>query len=364
MLKKNNRRLIVKCVVLAAAFVFAAGLALQAKGPPEGKGPGGGETAGVNNLSFPVLFSDGFGLTGQSLATTTGLPGAPGYEKFEGVYACLEDPCITYWYLQQDPDNVWQASYIDGTGAPVNVNSVDWGDNLESTTWSTTSKVRVEVVLFQNLVPNEAVFGYTMGFIGGLGKDEMWGTSTVKYTAAEATVYSNLARLTIQKIASQAAPNLAWEAASGQWVGTDAICDPVFNGAVWEAYGGVDGPTGGYSAEINVKGKVIYGYNLDMRNVLLSDPTEPRDGWYRLTFSFDNNPAVTGYTLNTFFTEATEIYVTPGEEITTLAEPTGYQAVIVPALNLSYIDIYIQARSGGGGGGGKGGGGGGGGGHK
>ena len=48
---------------------------------------------------------------------------------------------------------------------------------------------------------------------------------------------------------------------------------PIFNKAVYEA---LDGP-GFYSAEINVKGKVIYGYTWKVRT--LNQGT----GYYRLT---------------------------------------------------------------------------------
>ncbi|MCJ7618280.1 MAG: hypothetical protein MUO43_17265, partial [Desulfobacterales bacterium] len=55
---------------------------------------------------------------------------------------------------------------------------------------------------------------------------------------------------------------------------------------------------GYYSAEINVGGKVIYGYNWVVRDI------DEAPGFYRLTFSLDsvNCPVVP---LNTFFTNGT-----------------------------------------------------------
>ena len=179
------------------------------------------------------------------------------------------------------------------------------------------------------------------------------------------TVYSPCARLTIQKllVPRESVPpaGLVWLDGEG-WVeaeGYERLIDlPLYTGAVHEAG---DGP-GYYNAEINVKGRVIYGYTWNVRRM------NDGDGDYRITYSFDSECG--GVSLNTFFTEGlTEIMVPLEEEESAKAtedEGGGATAVLDCADNLTYIDVRIHARnsSGGnspheGGGGGAGGGGGG-----
>jgi hypothetical protein len=118
-----------------------------------------------------------------------------------------------------------------------------------------------------------------------------------------------------------------------------------------------DGP-GYYNAEINVKGRIIYGYTWNVRKL------NEGAGCYRLTFSFDAMTN-TGKSLNTYFDEAEIMY--PAEEELLIAaaeegeEPGGGGvAVLKKDLNLTYMDILIHERGGGGGGKPSGGGGGGG----
>ena len=116
-------------------------------------------------------------------------------------------------------------------------------------------------------------------------------------------------------------------------------------------YEGGDGP-GYYSAEINVKGRVIYGYTWNVRRL------NEGAGDYRITFSFDATcPTVA---LNTFFVEGTTEIMVPLEVAVTQAveeEPAGggQRPYSTTGHNLTYIDVRILERGGGGGGGGKGG---------
>ena len=124
----------------------------------------------------------------------------------------------------------------------------------------------------------------------------------------------------------------------------------LFNSPVWESG---DGP-GYYSAEINVKGKVIYGYTWDV-NKLHDDTVVPpytnpsAAGDYRITFSLDGTNCPV--TLNTFFDAYTQIVV-PLEEAVVLEEgeePGGGAVAHTDAVNnLTYIDVRILAKGGGG----------------
>jgi hypothetical protein len=105
-----------------------------------------------------------------------------------------------------------------------------------------------------------------------------------------------------------------------------------------------DGP-GYYNAEINVKGKVIYGYTWKVRTL------NEGEGYYRLTFSFDTDGPGAA-TLNTFIDENTKFV----EDLvpTTLAEDgeeeRGGTPIIVADQGITYMDILITPKTKGGGG--------------
>lgn len=358
--------------------------------------PGGDEssdaTAG-NNLSFPVIWAEG---------VTKTLPGFPGMTPLlngefwyhwgtdadDNPLSGPPDPDNPAYvdngepgtvdsnlfaadlgavkaYLQKDPGNTWQAYSEDGSGAPVYVDDIDWGDNLESVDWYTRSQVRTEVVLYKDLAT--PMLEYQMRHVSGWGIDEVHGLATnlsdepLLGPGTQATVFSPHARLTIQKLYvdrdNSNLDTLEWSPGEG-WIDPlsssyDLINDdPLFNGAVHEAG---DGP-GYYNAEINVKGKIIYGYTWNVRKL------NEGAGDYRITFSFDELTGL-GTTLNTFLDNAEILLPEEEEEEAAIAVAEaddggvegGATAVIDFGNNLTYIDVRILERSGGGGG--KGGGG-------
>ncbi|SDS19485.1 hypothetical protein SAMN04515667_1623 [Formosa sp. Hel1_31_208] len=337
------------------------------------------ESAG-NNLSFPVIWSDGYALNLREAPTpgevmTNGdwwyVWGVDPIDPQADIFSCYpsevkEFLCIDQTepgdggevykaYVQKDPLNVWQADNFMVNG-PVNVDLIDWGDNLESIDWGIKSQVRTEVVLYKNL--KETVTEYAMRHASGWGVDEIHGLQTdlndeiVYGPGNQATIYSHNARLTIQKLNVNREDieesDLYWIPSKG-WSETnrsdDIINDPIFNK---EVYNAGDGP-GFYQAEVNVKGKIIYGYTWNVRQ--LNDGV----GDYRITFSLDNQGAVP---LNTFFNEWTEILL-PDELERALAEGEeirGGVAEIDLANNLSYMDIRILPKTTGNGGGNSGGG--------
>lgn len=218
-----------------------------------------------NCLSMPVIFSEGRGLTGEYPAHFTGLRGTPGVESFVEPYdATLIDGYPVY----RNPSvNEWCGDWADGSAWGEIGVEADWADNLTRQTWTDKSKVRVEVTLFADVDPAvHPLTGYNMYSLGGTQLSEVFVTNTTKYTAALATVYSNVARLKISKITGKG--------------GTPYLV--VYDSACYEGYF-IDGPVDAYSGEINMSGKCIYGYNWDVGTVPLTD----KAGWYRLTFSFD-----------------------------------------------------------------------------
>ena len=277
--------------------------------------------------------------------------------------------------------NTWQAFNATPEG-PVNVDLIDWGDDLESVNWSLRSMVRAEVVLFEALdgetfgdktlpdypqIPMRHVYGWGSNEVHGLQAHNQAGVPEPAYemvTGDTATVYSHNARFTIQKLdvdPETYTPDpdnplpLEWSPGEG-WTGDD-VNEPIFNMAVHESE---DGP-GFYNAEINVKGKVIYGYTWKVRTL------NEGEGYYRLTFSFDEDGPVE---LNTFFDLDTDIKGQEEEPASkVVAKPSaegddgddneterGGIGVIVWEENLTYMDILITAKNTGGGkGGGNGG---------
>ncbi len=77
-------------------------------------------------------------------------------------------------------------------------------------------------------------------------------------------VYTLTAHFMIQKLTDD--PDFGGVPAAG-----DSLYNSCIHDGLW-----TDGPSDAYSAEVNIEGKLLYGYNWDTRG---QDP-----GWYRLTF--------------------------------------------------------------------------------
>jgi len=361
-----------RIVAIVALVALVIAPAFGAK--PGDKGKPGGESAG-NNLSYPVLWAEGVE------KTLRGDPGdAPeldgtfwywwGTDEAGNPLSCLSDTdgpdfCddnvddtvgpppgdgAVKVYPQQDAGNTWQAGSLHATGGLLEVDWIDWGDNLESVDWSIRSQVRTEVVLINDL--DTPLPGYDMRHLYGWGIDEMWGLATTTegdpavYDGYQATVYSHCAHLYIQRLLVDQPDDpslscLEWQGADVGWTCAtgDVVNAPLFEGAVWA---GADGP-GYYSAEINVKGKIIYGYTWNVRNA--NDGV----GLYRLTFAFDSDCG--GVALNTSIANASIVPISEEEEVVVLEEEGGDTGGGTPhidaANNLTYIDIRIVPKTGG-----------------
>ena len=371
-----------------------------------------GDLSGIK-IDCPLGYDpDGRPLVEVSYYCDDGAEGTVDRSLEAGTPAADNPQLLVKAYIQKDPLNVWQAGSADWRETPVEVDWIDWGDNLESVDWYTRSQVRTEVVLFQDL--DDPMTEYQMRHVDGWGIDEVHGMavslsgdSPIEGPGDQATVYSPCARLTIQKLLVPRddlrladliwAPGEGWSEPplfdkaieyyeddvvrydEGVWVATndipansvppddndnweykypakDLVNPHIFNLPVW---GAGDGP-GYYNAEINVKGRIIYGYTWNVRNLndaIVNGGTAAGD--YRITFSFDAFCGTT--TLNTYFIEGvTEILVPLEEELTAAAlaeESESTEGGAIPELdyanNLTYIDVRILERSGGGGGGGK-----------
>lgn len=364
--------IVVSFAVLAGVFFLNPAPVLAAGGPPAGSG-GGGETSLGNNLSTPVYFAEGIGLTGLSVSDKiyggTGMRGDLGE-----LWLDLRNYGDLGLYFLQQTEAEWQADWVDASQPEylpgnVIVDAVDWSDNLVRNTWTERSMIRVEVVLFK--VPDvEGIQGYWMDFLGGSGQGEVWGTpqdaeagTGTRFTAEIATVYSCCARLTIHK--------LNWtgdESPTGSIPDTFApgyathVAATYIDSAVFDKYG-VDGRTGAYAAEVNVSGKAIYGYVWDMLHFNpdqtpqtrfdipgLDWPADvPKEGWYRITFSLDSD--WNGLRRNAVLSaldpgDVPLVVDEEGETGTLLYPPALVTNATDPTGNYTYIDIRLRSRGG------------------
>jgi fibronectin type 3 domain-containing protein len=266
-----------------------------------GGGDEGGDTGYGNNLSFPLIFADGYGLTGLKIAGTW--PGVgpfttlPTFDYNTGLRPLSTETLTAFpffdsksavsiggiVYYPQATASTWQAEWRNNaTGATLQA-LVDWGDALLSRTYTTSSIVRIETALKQDAtVPGvtDTMSAYKMALLSGQGITENQGTDKSIYASAARNIYAINARLKIEKIATDG--------------GADVL---IFNKAIWEGFGAVEeggggggGGSGGaptasaYSAELNVGGSLVYGYNFRIGQVTgVADKT----GQYRITFSLD-----------------------------------------------------------------------------
>lgn len=276
------------------------GSAQFAKGAPGvpggggGGGGGGGDEGFGNNLSWPVIFADGRGLGGTPITSETDFGNTglrPLATETAAAAARAAAPAGAFWYagnvsetyltfkvFWQKSANTWQAAWQTraGVGAPTPV-IVDWGDNLRSVRYATTSVIRVEHVLNAN--DGTTLDGFPMDItLNPSSQNEAQGiyddglqTQTASYTP---TVFTPRARLTIQKLADKGG----------------AVTFTYLDALVEDGYG-IDGP-GAYAGEINVGGKVVYGYVWNLKNVVMPGGVA-KDGWWRITFSVDSPTGVT-----------------------------------------------------------------------
>ncbi|HEX6300072.1 MAG TPA: carboxypeptidase-like regulatory domain-containing protein [Acidimicrobiia bacterium] len=381
---------------LVTSLVAGPGIGLAAE---EDEGAG-------NNLSTPVIFAEGYGLSGiavdPAVITTTGLPGllkpaCSGVEYWGAgsnavafpmngdlfqleidntVYAEAEGQTTATagdYFLQPyslvplaggtadqfGNETCWEADWADGSAIDtVDVNFLDVGDSLVRVLRKEgSSPNRVEFVLYQStdtagtFQDGTELDGYPMtqlwppGFsdgkpptVGGGDRLEVWATADssgagAKVPAELASVYTRNADLKIDKLTWSVVPD-SFTDPSLDGYPSGVIPDTLDDG--YEKW--VDDVIydGGFAAEVNQGGTVLYGYNWGLG-------TGVEAGWYRITMSIDGaNAEITG--LNPTDT-------TVGEEELALAAPGGGDtssgAFFPPTLvedidgNYVYVDVYV-----------------------
>lgn len=320
----NTKRLLNALIVITLMFALVPAVAL-AKGPGGGGGGGGGghtEPTG-NNLSFPVIWSEG---------STLALRGVMEQATLTVPYFDYQIDCgggvLGYPYAQKVEGNTWQAENITITGlveGGVVVNEIDWGDSLESVDMKVGRPVRVELSLYKTQLESPMTAFSMVMLANPSSPDEVQGacasvlndgSTAFVYESTEATVYSPFSKVVIQKVTG---PNLTWDGT--KWIG-DAEAPVAVT----------------FAGELNVGGKVIFGLSQGGWK-----PTSTGD--YRITFylPLDKN---TKFDANTIIRVSTETEVIVAEEE---GGDVGGEAYVDWANNLTYIDVTVVGGGGGGG---------------
>ncbi|HEX5826086.1 MAG TPA: hypothetical protein VFY23_01080 [Candidatus Limnocylindrales bacterium] len=303
---RTSKAILSISVVMALALLVPAGA--LAKGPPN-------RVETTNNLSFPAVAVDGYTIA----------PVAPAFvDIYDGTYPGLDAAQLALvqgktMYAQKDPDgdgliNKWQADYL--AQAAVDVDVIDWGDNIESVDAFVRRPFRLEVVLFDNTLA-DTMTGYNMALLEyPSSPDEVQGTDTTTYEGTSATVISSKPKLVIQPLGDTDPATLTWDVTTSRWVsGTSALpATPI-----------------GFAPELNVAGKYIYGASTGGWKPTVA-------GTYRVTFYIPTDSAVS--------LRLAQIAVPAEEEVTAEAEEGGGATPqIDPVNNLTYVDITVQPRN-------------------
>jgi hypothetical protein len=352
-----------KHATMAIIFAIIAILAFAA--PALGKGKPTPVTVLGNNVSVPVVFSEGYNIVGgdvsavgsgfrstelvDNFATTTFVPRYwTGVLAADGTYVDLAGALLlSNYFFDQKTDATWQAEWVDATDpatpmSMVAVDRLDWGDSLLSKAWTVRSKIRLEIRLYRvndltsSYDGTTGLKGYGMNHVYGSGISEVWAAADSSlvgatdgpsrerqlYTPAYTTVYSNCARLSLSRIQ-----------ALGDTDPSDDV--PIFSMPVADKYG-TDGPTG-FGAEVNVGGYVLYGYTLDAKARRLAA------GYYRVMFSLDESATWSAGTVyrNTVITGLDEIdsIRDSGTE-----SEWPFKSEMNAAGTASWVDIQLIAR--------------------
>jgi hypothetical protein len=394
-------------------LVLAVSATALAAGPGSGGGGGGGGSGGKpavetsNNLSYPIIELTSGGAVGTIGPASTSV--APGAFPTNFAYGCPDtDPLAEYpnkscvsstgtfyakdsteckaictdptkierMYKQKVPGQIWK-SEVDGLRASEFAAYVDWGDALESRTSAATSVVRVETMPFiLQSDPLVTMQGFEMWHVFGTGKTEMWGARVTdpiddavpqhyNYDTTFAIIHTGNARLNLAKLSNDAVtcpavpstygaspydglfdplsgtPELApvWNSSSRTW--DQALANATFDMV--------------YSAELNIQGKYVYGYNWNLKNFVMPAGIT-KAGWWRLTFyasdvNFLDETIIGAPAVPASIPALPLAVVAAAGEIEPAAETVGrlYVATARDAPdNLTFIDVCISAAKGGG----------------
>jgi hypothetical protein len=261
-------------LVVSAVAALALGGASAAAAPGEEEGAG-------NNLSVPVVFAEGYGLTGMktqpynTYPTTTEDDGLRPHTDAEALpftesgdpnpYLDVADAYElegTTYYEQNGP-SVWKAYAKDGIKDQMVKSLVYLGDNLTGHQWTADQKIiHLEMGLQREMTVGQLT--YPMTSLYGEQMSEMFGTTGEDTIGTTAKVYSPMGRLVIQKLDKNHDPKAK-----------------IFSQAIYQGYG-LDGE-GRFATEVTRAGTLSYAYNWWLRDVT----DVAKAGWWRISFKID-----------------------------------------------------------------------------
>jgi hypothetical protein len=217
--------------------------------------------------------------------------------------------------------------------------------------------------------------GFEMWHVFGTGKTEMWGARVTdpsddaapqhyNYDTTFAIIHTGNARLNLAKLSNDAVtcpatpsvygsspydglfgatepsePTPVWNSSSRTW--DQALANATFDMV--------------YSAELNIQGKYVYGYNWNLKTFVMPAGIT-KAGWWRLTFYANDVNFLAGTIIGPPAVPASSpalplAVVAAVGEIEPAAETEGrlYVATVRGAPdNLTFIDVCISAAKGGG----------------
>ena len=302
-------------------------------GAGHGQGGKGGENGGEeggfgNNLSFPVVFADGYGTTGARISGTwvgnvaegnsLAIDFASGLRplstelppQFPFLQSSSSVSIGGTRYFPQATASTWQGEWRSNSAGIELPVIIDWGDALSSRSYTSTSMIRIEAALIQDetVLPNPAdtMLAYRMKTLAGSRDTEIQGTDGTTVASAARTVFAVNARLRIERLSELAGlPDVVvfdgsiaealgeTESEEGHSGGGGGGSGGGGGGSGGGGSGGGGGPPLKFSAELNGAGKLVYGSNLMLRKVPIPANLSKAGRW-RLTFLLDPTAQVAG----------------------------------------------------------------------
>lgn len=414
----------ISMIVLMTLVVFALTPgSTVAQGQGGGKGGGGKPPVELtNNLSMPAVHtSDAATAASWNVpAGTLGVTYSFGCDVPETVdnfsypnTSCVDalgtfltaaqctapgGPCdgltVSRIYWQKVAENDWWAQ-SKGPIAPMPVAYLDWGDNLESVSWSESSTIRVEATPYASLLPWAVPFdpttetcadaavsyeldplavcqlGFQMWHVIGHGPSEQWGVRATDDAVPLpwmnetpfGVIHTAAARLSLAKLEPGAVdcptvPGSVTPPSGFVW-------DTSFSPPRWVSGTGDDPCTlrdTPFTSELNVGGRYVYGYNWALKRDELSSGCGvgwSKSGWWRLTFYTGNGDVL----FDPSQPVVEPLAPPPGVPSAPMSLPlyvifaetegTLYTGTIDYPDNLTYLDLCITSKKGGGGKGGR-----------
>jgi len=235
------------------------------------------ETLG-NNLSMPVIFAEGYGITGMATQPYTTYPTATEDDGLrprteaealpfleDGTPAPYLDEADSYMldgtkYYMQKGESTWKAFAKDGAAKKKVAALVYFGDNLTGHQWTTNAKIiHLEMGLQKEMAVPQLT--YPMTSLYGEKMDEVFGTTGEPAAGTTAKVYTPMGKLVIQKLDKNHKP-----------------IGKIFKQAIYRSFA-TDG-SGQFATEVTGSGTLSYAYNW-----FLSDTGDfAKAGWWRITF--------------------------------------------------------------------------------